>query len=159
MKLVIGLGNPGSKYVKTRHNLGFMVADKVKEQLTINKGQTILFKPKSFMNLSGVEVAKVMKQKKISLENLLVIHDDVDLEFGQIKLQFGRSSAGHKGVQSVIDELGSQDFWRLRVGVGRSVEEETDDYVLSEFSEEQKQKLSTVLEEASQKVLHWLKSN
>lgn len=173
MKLVVGLGNPGERYAKTRHNIGFMILDDIIKKYVVsphaNKRlgailynldqERVLLKPTTFMNSSGGPVANMVKFYKLKPENLLVVHDDVDLEFGQVKLQFGKSSAGHRGVQSVIDKLGTDEFTRVRVGVGRPPEKmETDAYVLQRFSAGEKEELDTVLKDATKTVVDWLNS-
>ena len=133
MKLIVGLGNPGKKYENTRHNTGFRFVDLLEKEL-VGSG-VLFFKNSTFINDSGIDVKKTINRLKIPLEDLLIIHDDFDLELGQFKLQSNRSSAGHKGVQSVIDELGSKDFWRLRIGIGHPpVGVESSDYVLDHLS-------------------------
>ncbi len=165
-KLIIGLGNPGSKYEKTRHNIGFMILDKLqkteanfsnwkedkKNQSLVSKSKNlILAKPQTFMNNSGQAAQKLMSYYNIDLNNLFVIHDDVDILFGEIKLQKGRSSAGHKGVQSIIEQTGSKDFSRLRVGVARKGREKMGDtakFVLHKFGCFERKKLKKVIEHA-----------
>ena len=173
MKIVVGLGNPGERYAKTRHNIGFMILDEIIKKYVVspktNKKlgailynldrERVLLKPTTFMNSSGGPVANMVKFYKLEPESLLVVHDDVDLEFGQIKLQFGKSSAGHRGVQSIIDKLGTDEFTRVRVGVGRPIEKmETDAYVLQRFSTGEKEELATTLKEATKTVVDWLNS-
>lgn len=148
MKLIVGLGNPGKKYAKTRHNVGFILLDKYVEENDLvwkfekkfnaevaKDGETMHVKPQTFVNKSGESVAKLVEYFNLDLKNLVIVHDDVDLELGTVKKQFGRGSAGHKGVQNIMDMLGSGDFWRLRVGVGRPDDprEDTDDWVLMNF--------------------------
>lgn len=173
MKIIVGLGNPDGKYAKNRHNLGFMVIDEIIKTYVVSphinkKFEAILYfldknklliKPQIFMNDSGRAVRKVVNFYKCSPKNLLVVHDDVDLEFGQIKLQFARGSAGHKGVESVIEALESVEFNRVRIGIGRPPSAagpiETDDWVLQDFS--QTEKIQTLVEKASEVVINWLK--
>ena len=170
MKLIVGLGNPGEKYAKTRHNIGFMVVDElIRGQVSSpqinNKLSSIIYKidgdliikPERFMNASGKAVRDILGFYKIHLGKLLVINDDLDLEFGEIKHQFGRTSAGHKGVQSVIDYLGTDEFFRLRVGVGKpSHPAQTEEWVLQEFTREEKEKLGVALGRAKEVALNWL---
>jgi len=164
MKLIVGLGNPGSKYEKTRHNIGFMVIDEIIDNFKFpilnfksifnakisKKQEVILAKPLAFMNNSGQAVKSLIRYWKLEIENLTVIHDDIDLPLGEIKVQQGRSSAGHKGVQSIIDALGTNNFIRVRIGI-RPEENidtphqnkfgagQTEKFVLQKFtSEEQK---------------------
>lgn len=154
MKIIVGLGNKGTEYRETRHNVGFMLVDRLaynndcswsenkKLQAEICKinNDTILVKPQTFMNKSGESVSKVLSYyKKANPEDLIIVHDDVDLDFGEVKFQSGRGSAGHKGVQDIIDKLGTDAFWRFRVGVGRpdNPEISTDKWVLQKFTEEE----------------------
>ncbi|EKD55916.1 MAG: Peptidyl-tRNA hydrolase [uncultured bacterium] len=129
MKLIIGLGNPGKKYVNTRHNIGFVVLDKIvgvgdwslsktvkAEYYWINK-KTELIKPQTFMNLSGKAVQYAMQKHKIKLENMVVICDDLDLPLGTVRIRMEGSSGGHNGLQSIIDHIGNK-FARIRVGIG-----------------------------------------
>lgn len=155
MTLIVGLGNPGRKYSKTRHNIGFMVIDKLADTYGLKfteqddylicrgniEGKEIsLLKPLTYMNLSGKAVNKLL-DKKI-LENLphslIVIHDDIDLPVGKIKIKKNGSSGGHKGVQSIIEHLGSKNFIRVKIGIGKETGIDVSDYVLNPFTKEQK---------------------
>jgi PTH1 family peptidyl-tRNA hydrolase len=146
MKLVVGLGNPGSEFVRSRHNVGWMVVDEIKRLGGLKN--VIIGKNDTFMNDSGISVKKLVEKHKIPLENLLIINDDLDLDFGKYKLQKGRGAAGHHGVESIISELGTQDFWRLRIGIGRPLPEkgDFDDYVIKEMPEEQREALLKMAE-------------
>ncbi len=173
MKIAVGLGNPGEKYARNRHNLGFMVLDQIIKTYVVSphinkKFEAILYfldknklliKPQIFMNDSGRVVKRIINFYKLKPKDLLLVHDDVDLEFGRIKLQFARGSAGHKGVESVIEALGSVEFNRARIGIGRPPAAagpiETDDWVLQDFS--QTEEIQTLVEEASKVVINWLK--
>ena len=155
MKLIVGLGNIGKEYINTRHNVGFMVVDNyVKEEtwkeqfnglitmLTI-KGEKVLFlKPTTFMNASGIAVQKVVDYYDIALEDILIIHDDLDIPLGKYKLKTNSSSGGHNGIKSIISSLHSEDFARLKVGISKS-DEEVIDYVLGKFSKEEKRILES----------------
>ena len=157
-KLLAGLGNPGPKYVWTRHNAGFMVLDRLAHHagVTISKnafsgmyadttcwGERIhLLKPQTFMNLSGRSVLSALHYHKLTIEDLIVIHDDLDIPFGQIKLKKGGGHGGHNGLRSLMQELGSGEFSRIRVGIDRSGHGDTADYVLSPFSKPEMAKLS-----------------
>lgn len=111
------------------------------------------------MNESGGEVKKLVTSNQLPVTNLLVVHDDLDLPLGKFKLQFGRSSAGHKGVQSIIDALGTQDFWRLRIGIGKPPEGiGGDEYVLSDFSKEEQGSIEKVFGEAQEKLLEFIRN-
>lgn len=170
MKIIVGLGNKGEKYLNTRHNVGFTLLDELaynkdssweqnkKFNSKICKPDTdsIFVKPQTFMNKSGKAVSKVLSYfKDTSVEDLIVVHDDVDLEFGEIRIQKSRGSAGHKGVQDIIDKLGTNEFWRLRVGVGRPENENisTEDWVLQDFTKEQ---LNTLKDEVFKSFLEKL---
>ncbi len=157
MKLIIGLGNPGKEYENTRHNTGFCFVDMIKRDLEGAKKDVVFFKNTTLMNDSGLAVKKTINRLKTPLEDLLIIHDDFDLELGQFRLQFGRSSAGHRGVQSVIEELVSQDFWRLRVGVGPlPVGVEASDYVLERFSPQEQQIIDSLYPQILAAVQDWV---
>ena len=163
MKLIVGLGNPGDKYENTRHNIGFMAIDFIlrdnkyitakpgkefkSETFTFkNNGETIVFlKPQTYMNDSGQALKVICNFFKLDLrEDLLVIHDEVDLPFGALRLNKDSSAAGHNGIKSIIDELKTQNFHRLRIGIeSRSSKKElpTDAFVLQNFTEEQLKKI------------------
>jgi len=174
MKLIIGLGNPGRAYANNRHNIGFMCLhhfaktqgirfDRKQGQARIGSGEiagseVVLAKPQTYMNLSGQSVSRLIKRFDINLNDLLVIHDDLDLPLGKIRIRRGGSSGGHKGVDSIISYLGSQDFLRLRVGIGRLIELETDEfdtiaYVLSDFTLEEKQVITQAMPRVSEAIL------
>ncbi len=155
MKLIIGLGNPGKTYEKTRHNIGFIFLDKLQttwnfsnfslnkkleaeiSEGTLNEKKIILAKPQTFMNLSGTATQKILAFYKLKPEDLLVIHDDKDIPCGKYKLAFDSSSAGHNGVQNIIDTLGTKQFKRLRIGIENNdtafPHGETSDFVLGKF--------------------------
>jgi len=178
MKLIVGLGNPGRKYEKNRHNLGFMCLshfarthgirlDKKRGKARIGSGevagsQVVVARPQTYMNLSGQAVSLLIRKFNIGLDNLLVIHDDFDLPLGKIRIRRGGSSAGHKGVESIITELGSQHFSRIRVGIGQPTvvegsteitEADTVAYVLSDFTPEEKQTIIQVIPRVSEAIL------
>ncbi len=163
--LIVGLGNPGRQYRDTRHNIGFMVVDRLAASLgaafsrlqfralTIdtryNGRRLILAKPQTYMNESGQAVGSLARFYKIPMENVVVIHDDVDLPFGVLRLRPGGSSAGQKGVESIISRLGTKEFPRLRMGVGRPPGQKmAAAYVLQEFNREEKTDLPMVLDRA-----------
>jgi PTH1 family peptidyl-tRNA hydrolase len=181
MKLIVGLGNPGSKHDKTRHNLGFMIADaflkdyststqnlwreekKFKSEIAeidwqpkIGKAEkVILAKPVTYMNGSGSAVSLISKFYKISSEDVWIIHDEIDLPLGGMKIRFGGASAGHKGVESIIDLLGTDKFWRFRIGIGTQhgkIETKKvkpiNNYVLGEFSEGEKGKAREIIKKS-----------
>lgn len=139
-KLIIGLGNPGEDYQNTNHNVGFMTVD------FLGKG----IKSEAYMNKSGEFVKQEIKKAKVKPENLLVIHDDSDIELGKYKLSFGRSSAGHRGVQNIIDQLKTDKFWRLRIGIRPAKEKvrtKAEDLVLKKISPANRKKLEAVFKE------------
>ncbi len=165
MKLIVGLGNPGSKYDSTRHNLGFMVVDKlISEQrglmgklisvetplkLILGKEEVLFLKPKTFMNESGASVAQTINFYKVNPTDLWVVHDDLDLPFGTVRVSFNSSSAGHRGVESIIERLGTKEFHRLRLGVGRPPEPiPAEAFVLQPFSAEEQKALPEILSQA-----------
>ena len=173
MKLIVGLGNPGKKYEKTRHNLGFMVADELIQNLNLKfrietkfKAEVlemeyggekiILAKPLTFMNNSGQAVSLISKYFNIQTSDIWVIHDDVDFPLGVIKIKFGGASAGHHGVESIIESIGTEEFWRFRMGIGRpekisnfkfqiSNDKNVEDYVLEEFRSEERELIQEVI--------------
>ena len=154
MKLIVGLGNPGIQYQFTRHNVGFMVVDEIfyhhfsasdwKKKFNglaasgeINGQKILLLKPETFMNLSGKAVLSACSFLKIGPADIIVIHDDIDLEIGKIKVKVGGSSAGHNGIKSIDSAIGTE-YHRIRVGVGRpTTQMDIADYVLSNFSKEE----------------------
>jgi peptidyl-tRNA hydrolase, PTH1 family len=160
MKLIIGLGNPGKEYSTNRHNIGFLCLnyfarmhritfDKKQGKARVGLGkvngeQIVLAKPQTYMNSSGVSVNQLSQSYKISPENLIVVHDDLDLPLGIIRIREGSSAAGHKGIKSIIASLGTQDFTRIRVGIGRPQlpDEKTENtivnYVLGDLTPEEK---------------------
>lgn len=153
MILIVGLGNPGKKYKKTRHNVGFMVVDELKKSLDKTRDRnTILLKPTTYMNNSGKEVKSVIENCKLKIVNLLVVHDDIDLPFGTIRISKNISSAGHKGVQSIINELRTQDFTRIRIGINPDRKVDTERFVLEKFTKEENKELKNIIKEAVSEV-------
>ncbi len=169
MKLIVGLGNPGKKYEKTRHNMGFMVLDLFSDisKIDIDKEvfhglcgrgklfdqDIILFKPTTFMNLSGTAVREISSYFKISLEDIIVVCDDMALLPGNIRLKPKGSSGGQKGLQNIIDNLGSEEFKRIRIGIGKPEYHDVVDYVLGKPLKEE----IPLIEEAIQKAVDALK--
>lgn len=153
--LIVGLGNPGPKYENTRHNIGFLAVDEIAHrngiQITTKKfkglygqGQAggahpiTLLKPQTFMNLSGQSAQPCAHFFKVPVKNIIVIHDELDLPFGTIKVKEGGGHAGHNGLKSLINQLGSRDFIRIRVGIGRPQRQAVSDYVLGLFSQDER---------------------
>ena len=172
MKLIIGLGNPGRNYANNRHNIGFTCLNHLARSQGIRfdrkqgrartgtgkiaGNEVVLAKPQTHMNLSGESVSRLIKKFNISLDDLIIIHDDLDLPLGKIRLSSGSSSGGHKGIDSIIRELGSRDFIRIRVGIGRPAgvsEDEIIAYVLSDFSPEQRKAINPVIPRVSEAIL------
>lgn len=149
MILIVGLGNPGRRYKKTRHNVGFMAIDIFKKKLSGK--DTMLFKPQNYMNNSGKAVAKQISNFQIPISNLYVIHDDIDLPLGTVRISKNISSAGHKGVQSIIDELGTKDFTRVRIGIQPKTgkPQNTEKFVLEKFSKEEEKIIKKVIKNLS----------
>jgi len=161
--LIVGLGNPGNEYAQTRHNFGFRVVDEiislssassvnVRIQAEAWKGrlsggpEMYILKPQTFMNLSGEAVAPFMRSKKLDADSLIVVHDDLDIPFGEIRVSRNASSGGHNGVQSIIDSLGTKDFTRVRLGIGRPPENVlADAFVLQRFKGEEEEKLPGIV--------------
>lgn len=198
MKLIVGLGNPGEKYKKTRHNLGFMVIDRfMRDFETVEKTvwktnermksdmleldwqpkegkmeHVILAKPQTYMNNSGMAVSLISSFYKIEPEDIWIIHDELDLPIGSLRIRFGGAAAGHRGVESVIESLGTDKFWRFRLGIGienphsgRLAREQghvskisrqnlgnVENYVLNVFSEEEHNKIRDLISHASEAV-------
>ena len=171
MKIIAGLGNPGTKYETTRHNVGFIVADLLAEALEVeieehafgglcartryNGEQIILVKPQTFMNLSGECVGRLADYFKVENEEVLVISDDKDTPVGTLKLKKKGSSGGHNGLKSLIEHLGGDDFPRLKVGIGSGAHGAID-HVLGRFTDEEWEILTPVLEAARDAALCWL---
>jgi len=165
--LVAGLGNPGARYAETRHNLGFWVVDRIarEEDLRWRQhgrafitrwGSGWLMKPTTFMNASGEAVAPFMRYYEISPERLLVVHDDMDLPLGRLRLRRGGSAGGQKGVRSIIEQIGTDGFDRLRIGIGRPPEGwDAASWVLSKFDPEELPLVEKVVEAAASAVRVW----
>jgi PTH1 family peptidyl-tRNA hydrolase len=174
----VGLGNPGRGYASNRHNIGFMclrhfarrqgiLLNRKQGKARIGTGEVagnevILARPQTYMNLSGESVSRLVKRFDINLNELIVIHDDLDLPLGKIRIRHSSSSGGHKGVNSIISSLHSQDFTRIRVGIGRPAltrapneisEDDIVTYVLSDFTTEEKQTLIQVMPRVSEAIL------
>lgn len=154
MKLIVGLGNPGKEYENTRHNIGFMVIDnylkneKFKTKFNgmylkkvINNEEVIFLKPLSYMNLSGEVVKKYVNYFKINLNDLLIISDDLDMPCFKIKLKYKGSSGGHNGLKNIIQNINTEEFKRLKIGISNNLNIDTKSYVLSKFNQEELEKL------------------
>jgi len=173
MKLIVGLGNPGLRYKKTRHNIGFMFLDKfakdnklkftLEKQLKceiatfVYKSEKIFFvKPQTFMNLSSDAVLAVMNFYKIDFQDVLVIYDDLDLPTGKIRLRLNGTAGGHKGMDSIIKTLKTPDIKRLRIGIGRQDAYAVVDYVLDNFSKDERIEIELALDKATSIIMDYL---
>lgn len=158
MKLVVGLGNPGKEYERTRHNCGFLMIDSYASknglnfkkkynglycEHLVNNEKIILLKPQTFMNLSGTCVSSFVKYYNIKLEDILIIYDDVDFEIGKFKIKRGGSSAGHNGIKDIINKLKTEDVQRIRIGISKN-QIPLMDYVLGKISNEDMKKLESI---------------
>jgi len=171
--LIVGLGNPGKTYQRTRHNLGFWVVDRLAERHEISVGQkkfkgefgsgsiggrrVCLLKPQTYMNLSGGAVAEAVNFHKIPLKQVLIAHDDVDLELGRVQVKFGGGHGGHRGLESVVEILNQDGFARVRIGVGRPPDDiDVSDYVLQPFSPAERAAADDAVERAAEAAATWL---
>lgn len=174
MKCIVGLGNPGRKYKKTRHNVGFMVIDELLDRHNWKLDQAkfqgvyslehyqgekvILLQPQTFMNLSGESIKALVDFYQINLEDILVIYDDLDLPTGKIRLRQKGGHGGHNGVRSTIDHLGTKSFNRLRIGIGRPLGSiPVIDYVLGKFAKEQREDVIISIKDAADACESWFK--
>jgi len=173
MKVIVGLGNPGSQYEETRHNIGFLLVDLLAEVHKLQfrskfqglmaeghiEGERIfLLKPQTFMNLSGRSVSELIHFYKIVKEDLLIVQDDMDLPLGKIRLRDQGSAGGHNGIKSIQAELGSEKLWRLKLGIGRPPKEwDPARYVLAPFEEDEFSLLDDVLGRAEKASYLWIK--
>ncbi|MCI0482944.1 MAG: aminoacyl-tRNA hydrolase [Candidatus Dadabacteria bacterium] len=170
MILVAGLGNPGSEYASTKHNLGYLTVDEIGKRAgidlkkkkfsgvygegTFNNDKLILLKPETYMNRSGESVSTVASFYHIPVENIIIVHDELDLPAGTVRIKAGGGSAGHKGVMSVMGELGSGDFIRVRIGIGKPGEKKgAVSHVLSKFRKEESELVSESVLRAADAVL------
>jgi PTH1 family peptidyl-tRNA hydrolase len=170
LRLVAGLGNPGAKYAATRHNMGFRVVDRLAAEYGIDIGRekfsvqfgrgrvegldVVLAKPMAYMNLSGPPVRAVADFFRIALQEVVVVHDDIDLEYGRIKIKAKGGHGGHNGIRSVINAFGGGDFTRLRVGIGRSgMGVQVADYVLDQFTRDEAAELPHLIDRARDAVV------
>lgn len=162
MKLIVGLGNPGKEYEKTRHNMGFMALDAFayKYNFSFNKNKfqglyaegmldgekVLLLKPQKYMNLSGEVIREFVEYYKIAIEDILIIHDDMDLEVGSYKLRYKGGSAGHNGLKNIEANLKTQEYKRIRIGISRNKDLDVVDYVLGKLSQSELEQVQTVLD-------------
>lgn len=161
MKLIVGLGNPGKEYENTRHNIGFMVVDKLLEYYNCTnckskfggiysetniRGEKIIFlKPQEYINLSGVVIKKFVDYLKINLNDVLIINDDLDLDVGRIKIKASGSSGGHNGLKNIELHLGTKDYKRIKIGISNNKLIDTKDYVLGKINSDDMKSISNII--------------
>ena len=175
MKMIVGLGNPGARYGGTRHNVGFMAVDAMAKDLGTEMNQkkadaiisqanyrdmkALLVKPQTYMNLSGASVAQLIRYYSDRISDFIVVHDDMDVPFGRIRFKSGGGSSGHKGLRSITEMLASQEYDRLRIGVGRPPEYmKPEAYVLAAFDPEEKGILADVMKVTVEALKYWMDS-
>jgi PTH1 family peptidyl-tRNA hydrolase len=162
MKLIVGLGNIGKEYENTRHNIGFMMIDKLLNYYNITQekhkfggcyfeflynGEKVIFlKPEKYMNLSGEVVGPFVNFYKINIDDILIISDDLDMPVGKIKIKYKGSSGGHNGLKNITLHLGTEEYKRLKIGIANDKNMETKDYVLGKFTKEEKEILNSIVE-------------
>lgn len=175
MKLIVGLGNPGKEYVGSRHNAGFDFLDRFAatteatafkmnkkfeaetSEVIIDGAKVLLAKPQTFMNNSGSAVQKLLGFYKLNLSDLIIVYDEMDFEPGKFAFSFGRGSAGHNGIESIAQSLGTADFARLRIGIGRPKDpSQKPDYVLSRPNTDDQKKIGDALEKAAEAATTWV---
>lgn len=176
MKLVFGLGNPGSKYKNTKHNIGFIAIDEIAQSLGLTFNQTkfkslyaeghvggekiILIKPQTFMNLSGESIQPWVDYYDLTGEDIVVIYDDMDLPVGKIRLRVQGSAGGHNGMKSIIEQLGTKEFNRIRVGIGRPFPKQTViSHVLSQFPKERVEDIKEAILKVEDAINYWFNSH
>ncbi len=168
MWVVAGLGNPGRRYSRTRHNIGFMITDAIAGEFgielkkqesclagmgSIEDNEVILMEPLTFMNRSGLAVKELMEQYHVPHERLIVLHDDIDMETGKLKIRRRGSSGGHKGIESILHSIGTGDFVRVKIGIGREEGIPVEDYVLSKFRTDEIPVIHEAIRKASEAVV------
>ncbi len=173
MRLIVGLGNPGSEYRDTRHNVGFSVLDRLSQRwgasfqqkfkgelgrATIAGEPSFLLKPLTFMNRSGISVALAREYFRVDVDDIIVVHDEIDLAFGRLRIKSGGGHAGHNGLRSLVASLGTRDFVRVRVGVGRPVHGDVSAYVLSRWGADEREWVPDLVERATDGVEEILRS-
>ncbi len=172
-KVVIGLGNPGRKYAGTRHNMGFMVVEELakrtnaptsRQRMKAEISETrygddrlVLVMPQTYMNESGLSVREIVRWYKAPLEDVMVVYDDLDLKYGQVRVRPKGSPGGHNGMKSIFRELGTQEIPRVRVGIGRGSGHHAIGHVLSRFSPEEQEHLPAIIDRAADAVELWMR--
>ncbi len=173
MKVVVGLGNPGARYEMTRHNVGFIIldllADKLKTKFNkrafkseiaearVNEKEVLLVKPQTYMNLSGEALGPLVRWYKVLISDLIIVHDDLDLDIGRIRIRGRGGDGGHRGVRSLIRRLGTDEFLRVKIGIGRPEDKESAvDYVLQPFDDEQWRQMVEVIPKSVEAIMDLL---
>lgn len=176
MKLIVGLGNPGNKYEKTRHNIGFMFTDELVKKNNfnftldkklqtkiasgiINNEKVYIIQPQTYMNLSGEAVRAVCKHYGIDVNDILVIYDDLDLPVGKVRIRPNGSSGGHRGMQNIIDMLQTKEIHRIRIGIDGCDKDKVIDYVLGRFNKEEEIEISLIISKADLMIESYLKES
>ncbi|WP_048601127.1 aminoacyl-tRNA hydrolase [Rubeoparvulum massiliense] len=175
MKCIVGLGNPGPRYATSRHNVGFMAVDQLAEKwgtsiqkekfqglyatCVVNQEKVLLCKPLTYMNLSGECVGPLLHYFDIAIDDLVVIYDDLDLSVGRLRLREKGSAGGHNGMKSIIQHLGTSDFKRIKIGIGRPQFGDVKDYVLQPFFPEDREQISSAISNAVEAVQVWLQND
>ncbi|KJS23282.1 MAG: peptidyl-tRNA hydrolase [Clostridiaceae bacterium BRH_c20a] len=174
MFMIVGLGNPGRKYENTRHNVGFWVVDKIAEQLNIKIDKKIaqaqvqtsfwdakkilLVKPQTYMNLSGQSVMQLINFYQDQVEDFIIVHDDLDLQVGQLRFKVSGGTGGHNGLKSIIQHTNSQEFDRLKIGIGKPEYHDVENYVLTPFTKEEKDAIDLGVKRAVEGIKIWMDS-
>ncbi|MCL4477747.1 MAG: aminoacyl-tRNA hydrolase [Deltaproteobacteria bacterium] len=174
--LVAGLGNPEKRYEHTRHNVGFLFVSffaknsgiKIKKKEfnaftgygEVEGNSLLIMKPLTYMNQSGISIKASISAYKIKYEDVIIIHDDMDIDKGRVKLQYKKGSAGHKGIQSIVNNIGQDGFYRIRIGIGKpDNNDDPSDYVLDAFSDREMEKLDVLFEQISQGLIMFIKGD
>lgn len=168
MKIIVGLGNPGKEYANSRHNIGFMCMDYLtkhhsfgewerRQTVALCQGQlqgipVVLAKPRTYVNLSGQAATYLLSRFRAKPQDLLVVHDDLDLPLGKIRIRPGGSAGGHNGIRSIIESIGTQEFARIRLGIGRPPEDNAVDHVLGRFTSQERTVIQEAVEKAAEAV-------
>lgn len=175
MKLIVGLGNPGKKYEKTRHNAGFCVVERLCEKLNVqldkskckaiygiyrfNGDKIIIAEPQTYMNLSGEAVVSLMRFYDIDIKDVIIIHDDLDLPLGKIRIRYQGSCGGQNGMRNIIDLTGTSVINRIRIGISKDDKIDTIDYVLGKFSKDEQDLFNTAIDKASDALIYSFNHN
>ncbi len=175
IRLIVGLGNPGTRYADNRHNVGFMIVEQFADSNSldfrrkkfnariaegaIHDTRVLIAKPQTFMNASGEAVSKLFKYYKVAPHDLLVIYDDLDLPLGKIRLRADGSSGGHHGMESIIARIGTSDFPRLRIGIGRPNSDADVDHVLGNFDKQERTTIDDTIVRATKAIETWLEKD